>query len=53
MLAYIGDKRYETIWAELDKRKAVVFLHGNQMPSSVPWPHPTLGLPVCEVSFSS
>ncbi|KAF7775981.1 hypothetical protein Agabi119p4_4374 [Agaricus bisporus var. burnettii] len=47
--SYAGDPKYEPIWAELNRRQAVVFLHGNQMPSSVPWPHPTLGLPVCEV----
>ncbi|KAJ3570214.1 hypothetical protein NP233_g4559 [Leucocoprinus birnbaumii] len=49
---YVGDDRYEAIWAELDKREAVVFLHGNQIPSSIPSPHPTLGLPVCEVGHS-
>lgn len=49
LIGYIGDSKYESIWAELNRRKAVVFLHGNQIPSSIPWPHPTLGIPVCEV----
>ncbi|KAF9446936.1 amidohydrolase 2 [Macrolepiota fuliginosa MF-IS2] len=47
--AYVGHDKYDSIWAELDRRKAVVFLHGNALPSSVPWPHPTLGLPISEV----
>ncbi|KDR83669.1 hypothetical protein GALMADRAFT_55386 [Galerina marginata CBS 339.88] len=46
---YIGDKRYDPIWAELNKRQAVVFLHGSQIPSSTPYPHPCLGLPITEV----
>ncbi|KAJ3924090.1 hypothetical protein F5877DRAFT_87169 [Lentinula edodes] len=46
---YIGDKLYEPFWAELHSRKAVVFLHGNQTPSSTPYPDPTLGLPIVEV----
>ncbi|KXN89653.1 2-amino-3-carboxymuconate-6-semialdehyde decarboxylase [Leucoagaricus sp. SymC.cos] len=46
---YVGDEKYNAIWAELDRREAVVFVHGNQIPSTNPWPHSTLGLPVCEV----
>ncbi|KAJ7781161.1 hypothetical protein B0H16DRAFT_1817710 [Mycena metata] len=46
---YIGDDRYDPIWAELDKRAAVVFLHGAQTPSSTPFPHAFLGLPITEV----
>ncbi|KAF7352725.1 hypothetical protein MVEN_01238700 [Mycena venus] len=46
---YVGDDRYDAIWAELDKRKATVFLHGAQTPSSTPHPHPFLGVPVVEV----
>ncbi|KAF5363283.1 hypothetical protein D9756_000448 [Leucocoprinus leucothites] len=46
---YVGDDKYGAIWAELNRREATVFLHGNQMSSSVPVPHQTLGLPVCEV----
>ncbi|KIK68062.1 hypothetical protein GYMLUDRAFT_238228 [Collybiopsis luxurians FD-317 M1] len=46
---YVGDKLYEPIWAELDSRHAVVFLHGTQTPSSTPHPDPLLGLPIVEV----
>ncbi|KAF8195812.1 hypothetical protein K438DRAFT_1968308 [Mycena galopus ATCC 62051] len=46
---YVGDARYDPIWAELDKRSATVFLHGAQTPSSTPHPHPFLGVPVIEV----
>ncbi|THV08469.1 amidohydrolase 2 [Dendrothele bispora CBS 962.96] len=46
---YLGDDLYDSIWAELDKRGAVVHLHGAQTPSSTPYPHPLLGLPVSEV----
>ena len=49
-LAYIGDERYYPIWIELNRRKAVVFLHGSQVPSSTPYPHPFLGIPITEVS---
>ena len=49
-LAYIGDERYYPIWTELNRRKAVVFLHGSQVPSSTPYPHPFLGIPITEVS---
>lgn len=47
--AYIGDDRYNYLWAELDRRGAVVFLHGTQTPSSTPYPHPSLGIPITEV----
>ncbi|KAK7470561.1 hypothetical protein VKT23_001985 [Stygiomarasmius scandens] len=46
---YVGDDLYDPIWAELDKRSAVVHLHGAQTPSSTPFPHPFLGIPVVEV----
>ncbi|KAF8897608.1 hypothetical protein BD779DRAFT_1608161 [Infundibulicybe gibba] len=46
---YIGDERYDIIWAELNRRGAVVFLHGAQTPSSTPYPHPCLGIPITEV----
>lgn len=49
-LAYIGDERYYPIWTELNRRKAVVFLHGSQVPGSTPYPHPLLGVPITEVS---
>ncbi|KAJ6598985.1 hypothetical protein DFH09DRAFT_1243468 [Mycena vulgaris] len=46
---YIGDDRYDAIWAVLDARGATVFLHGAQTPSSTPYPHPFLGIPITEV----
>ncbi|KAI0719590.1 hypothetical protein C8T65DRAFT_516832, partial [Cerioporus squamosus] len=46
---YIGDDVFDPIWEALDKRSAVVFLHGAQIPSSTPYPHPFLGIPVVEV----
>lgn len=46
---YIGDETYDSLWAELDRRKAVVFLHGAQVPSSTPCPHALLGVPITEV----
>ncbi|CAA7259833.1 unnamed protein product [Cyclocybe aegerita] len=45
---YVGDELYIPIWAELHKRKAVVFLHGSQI-TSMPYPHPFLGIPITEV----
>lgn len=46
---YVGDDSYESIWRELGKRNAVVFLHGAQTPSSTPYPHAFLGVPITEV----
>ncbi|KAJ7754235.1 hypothetical protein DFH07DRAFT_503553 [Mycena maculata] len=46
---YIGDDRYDPIWRALNARGTTVFLHGAQTPSSAPYPHPFLGLPVTEV----
>lgn len=46
---YLGDNKFEAIWQELDKRAAVVFVHGTQTPSSTPYPHDYLGLPIIEV----
>ncbi|KAF5390686.1 hypothetical protein D9757_002726 [Collybiopsis confluens] len=46
---YVGDRLYEPIWAELNARRAVVFLHGTQTPSSTPHPNALLGLPIVEV----
>lgn len=50
ILEYVGHESYHRVWAELNKRKAVVFLHGAQIPSSVPYPHEFLGVPITEVS---
>jgi hypothetical protein len=47
--AYVGDDRYDPIWAELHRRKAVVFLHGAQVPASTPIQSPTLCIPITEV----
>jgi hypothetical protein len=47
---YIGDDIYDRIWSALDARGAIIFIHGTQTPSSTPIPHPTLGLPITEVS---
>ncbi|KAH7914188.1 hypothetical protein BJ138DRAFT_1144318 [Hygrophoropsis aurantiaca] len=46
---YIADNSYDLIWEELNRRHVVVFLHGAQTPSSTPFPHPMLGLPITEV----
>ncbi len=49
LAGYIGDDVFDPIWEALDMRSAVVFLHGAQIPSSTPYPHPFLGIPVVEV----
>lgn len=46
---YIGHEKYNPIWAELNSRHAIVFLHGSQVPSSTPYPDPCLGIPITEV----
>ncbi|VDC07293.1 unnamed protein product [Peniophora sp. CBMAI 1063] len=45
---YIGDSTFEPIWQELNRRNALVFIHGAQIPSSTPMPDPLLGLPITE-----
>lgn len=40
--SYLGDERYEPLWAELDRRHAVVFVHPTS-PSC--WPQISLGRP--------
>ncbi|KAG9317395.1 hypothetical protein JVU11DRAFT_1594 [Chiua virens] len=48
---YIADDLFDPIWEELNRRHAVVFLHGAQTPSSTPYPHPFLGIPISEASI--
>jgi len=50
MAEYVGHETYHPIWDELNKRKTIVFLHGAQVPSSTPYPHDFLGVPITEVS---
>ena len=45
----IGHPKYEPIWAELDRRKAVVFVHGAQVEPASPAPDPTLVVPIADV----
>ncbi|EIM88074.1 amidohydrolase 2 [Stereum hirsutum FP-91666 SS1] len=46
---YIGDDIFDPIWEDLNRRSAIVFLHGAQIPSSTPCPNEFLGVPVTEV----
>ncbi|KAL1748910.1 hypothetical protein HDZ31DRAFT_28527, partial [Schizophyllum fasciatum] len=46
---YIADDAFSAVWEELDRRRAVVHLHGTQTPSSTPYPGPYLGIPITEV----
>lgn len=43
---YLGDERYDRLWAELDRRRAVVFVHPTSPPFaekiSLGWPRPML-----------
>lgn len=45
---YVGDDLYDPVWAELNRRKTVVFLHGSQVTSD-PDPHPFLCVPISQV----
>lgn len=45
----LGDPVFEPLWAELDRRSAVVFLHGEQTPGRNPAPNEFLPVPVVEV----
>ena len=44
----MGNDAYDPVWEELNRREAVVFLHGAQFALSCP-PHAVLGAPVSEV----
>ena len=46
---YVADDAFDPIWEELDRRGALVFIHGDQTPSSTPYPSPLLPIPVAEV----
>ena len=46
---YVADDALDPIWEELDRRRAVVFLHGAQTPSSTRYPSPLIPIPVGEV----
>ncbi|KAI0068648.1 amidohydrolase 2 [Artomyces pyxidatus] len=45
----VGDDMFDPIWEELNRRNAIIFLHGSQMPAATPMPHSLLGLPITEV----
>ncbi|GGG26220.1 amidohydrolase [Rhodococcoides trifolii] len=44
----LGDPIFEPLWAELDRRNAVVFLHGEQTPGSNRAPSQLLPTPISE-----
>jgi predicted TIM-barrel fold metal-dependent hydrolase len=46
---YIGDDVFDPIWEELDRRGAVVFIHGDQTPSRNRPPNRLVAIPVGEV----
>jgi predicted TIM-barrel fold metal-dependent hydrolase len=46
---YVADDAFDPIWEELDRRAAVVFLHGQQTPSSTRFPSALIPIPVGEV----
>jgi predicted TIM-barrel fold metal-dependent hydrolase len=45
----LGDDLFDPLWAELDRRHALVFIHGEQTPGSNPFPNKYLPTPVSEV----
>jgi predicted TIM-barrel fold metal-dependent hydrolase len=46
---YVADDAFDPIWEELDRRAAVVFIHGAQTPSSNRYPSALIPIPVGEV----
>jgi len=46
---YLGDRIFDPVWEELDRRRAAVFLHGAQTRPERPDPHDFLGIPIVEV----
>jgi predicted TIM-barrel fold metal-dependent hydrolase len=46
---YVADDAFDPVWEELDRRRAVVFIHGAQTPSSTRYPSSLIPIPVGEV----
>jgi predicted TIM-barrel fold metal-dependent hydrolase len=46
---YVADDAFDPIWEELDRRAALVFIHGDQTPSSTRYPSALVPIPVGEV----
>jgi predicted TIM-barrel fold metal-dependent hydrolase len=46
---YVADDAFDPIWEELDRRAALVFIHGEQTPSSTRYPSALVPIPVGEV----
>ncbi|UZJ53621.1 hypothetical protein CBS101457_002941 [Exobasidium rhododendri] len=46
---YLGHAYFEPLWRELNEREAIVFLHGDQVPSTNSVPSDRLPIPIVEV----